>query len=259
FWIFVGPALALAMFSLRGERKLAEYVTSRLNQFDEAREWPFVTLVVPPNAAPETIDSLAGLDYPTYEAVASPEASRPDSKILAFGPARGVVAPSWLRGLVAPLLGDGVRASTGFRCYVPEPPTFWSLVRSIWNGVIAGRLGPGANDFTWPGATASWKEDSAGRIGFAPGAMIADKRLATFGGFFRDARSEMAEARKLLPRLWWEALLSHIFYCGAMLAAAIASVRGSRGAEWALVAQFGLGMLKGANRVTFAKAELAAF
>ncbi len=43
-----------------------------------------------------------------------------------------------------------------------------------------------------------------------------------------------------------------------MLAAAIASAQGNRGAEWALVAQFGLGVLKGANRATLAKAELPA-
>jgi len=36
----------------------------------------------------------------------------------------------------------------------------------------------------------------------------------------------------------------------------IARARGNRGAGWALVAQFGLGMLKGANRATLAKAQL---
>jgi hypothetical protein len=41
-----------------------------------------------------------------------------------------------------------------------------------------------------------------------------------------------------------------------MAAAVIAIARGSRGAEWVLVAQFGLGMLKGVNRATLAKAEL---
>jgi len=41
-----------------------------------------------------------------------------------------------------------------------------------------------------------------------------------------------------------------------MVAAIVASVKGSRGAEWVLVAQLGLGMLKGANRATLAMAEL---
>jgi hypothetical protein len=50
--------------------------------------------------------------------------------------------------------------------------------------------------------------------------------------------------------------VAHFFYCGGMAAAIAASIRGSRGAEWVLVAQLGLGMLKGVNRATLAKAEL---
>ena len=65
----------------------------------------------------------------------------------------------------------------------------------------------------------------------------------------------MALARAWLPRLWWQGLVSHGIYCGAMLASVIASARGNRGAEWALVALLGLGMLKGANRATLAKAQ----
>jgi hypothetical protein len=56
--------------------------------------------------------------------------------------------------------------------------------------------------------------------------------------------------------VWRGALLAHAVYCGAMVAAVMASARGNRGAEWALVVQFGLGMLKGANRATLAKAVL---
>ena len=56
--------------------------------------------------------------------------------------------------------------------------------------------------------------------------------------------------------MWSGALVSHFFYCGATAAAIVASLRGSRGAEWALVALLGLGMLKGLNRATLAKAEL---
>jgi hypothetical protein len=43
-----------------------------------------------------------------------------------------------------------------------------------------------------------------------------------------------------------------------MAAALGASVSGSRGAEWALVAQWGLTMLKGTNDATLAKAQLPA-
>jgi hypothetical protein len=86
--------------------------------------------------------------------------------------------------------------------------------------------------------------------------MAVDTSRSTLLQFLNQARREMSAARRLAARLWWQALLAHLVYCGAMLAAIIASARGNRGAEWALVAQFGLGMLKGANRATLAKAAL---
>ena len=43
-----------------------------------------------------------------------------------------------------------------------------------------------------------------------------------------------------------------------MAAAILASIHGSRGAEWILLAQLSPGMLKGTNRATLAKAELPA-
>jgi hypothetical protein len=90
---------------------------------------------------------------------------------------------------------------------------------------------------------------------FAPGAMVACSGRARALAFLRSAKRRVATARSYFPRLWWMALVAHIFYCGAMAASITASIRGSRGAEWALVAQLGLGMLKGVNRATLAKAE----
>ena len=56
--------------------------------------------------------------------------------------------------------------------------------------------------------------------------------------------------------LWWQGLVAHIFYCGGMAASVIASLRGSRLAEWALLAQLSPGMLKGLNRAILARAAL---
>src|SRR5712691_287343 len=118
------------------------------------------------------------------------------------------------------------------RCYAPEPPAFWPLVQSVWNSVIAGRLGPGENDFAWGGAMAITKEifqqarvteywageerddlalaaamrDSGLSIAFAPGAVVVCGGRATARQFFRQARREMALARAGLPQLWWTAL-----------------------------------------------------
>jgi Glycosyltransferases, probably involved in cell wall biogenesis len=277
---------------------------------------PPVTLIVPVALSceflRESLLAMASQDYPDYEMIvavpdgralppgalpsgvkvvlagqtgllnAGVRAARRRSEIFAFAEPGGLVSKAWLRALAAPLSEEGIGASTGFRWYACEPPTFWTLVQSVWNAVIAGMLGPGSNDFAWAGAMAISKdiffearvpelwigdgrEDlalsqavkaSGRRIAFAPGAMVVCACRSTAWHFLRQARREMSQVRRELPGLWWGGLVSHIFYCGAMLVAIIASVRGSRGAEWALVAQFGLGMLKGANRATLAKAEL---
>jgi hypothetical protein len=109
----------------------------------------------------------------------------------------------------------------------------------------------------WDSFAATEAMREAGRrIVFVPGGMVACPGRVTAGQFLRQARREMALARRCLPGMWWRALAAHVIYCGAMLTTIVASVSGSRGAEWALVALFGLGMLKGANRATMAKAEL---
>jgi hypothetical protein len=320
FWVFVGPALVLAVLALRGERTRAEYVAARMAELAEspAQPLPLVSLIVPVSGSwaglRETLHSLAAQDYPDFELiVAAPHAddippdalpakvkivlggkpgrldmllaglraARRQTAVFAFAGSNGVVSKFWLRALVAPLSDEAVGASAGFRLFAPEPPTFWSLMQSVWNSVIAGRLGPGGNDFAWSGAIAITKSvlleargaecwegvqrydlalaravrESGRLIAFAPGAIVVCSGRPSARQFFRQARREMALARTWLPRLWWRALASHVIYCGAMLASVIASARGSRGAEWALVALFGLGMLKGANRATLAKAQ----
>ena len=132
-----------------------------------ARPLPPVTLIVPvfsgnPPEAPGLADalrSLAAQDHPDFELIvvvrdadSAPGSSLPSvvkvalagdglslrqagvrsarrrSEVLAFADASGTVSPYWLRALVAPLSEPGVGASTGFRWYVPDPPSFWSLM-----------------------------------------------------------------------------------------------------------------------------------
>jgi hypothetical protein len=320
FWFFVGPALALAVLSLRGERKRAQFVDEKISASVETL--PPAAIIVPvegpDGALREKIAALAAQDYPDYELIltantasdippgvlprraivvlsgateqtgridrllAGIRVTRKRTEVFAFAGAEGLVSKVWLRSLVSPLVSESIGASTGFRWYMPEPPSFWSLMRSVWNAPIAGLLGPGDNTFVWTGALAMrkqtffvlrlhdiWKTSTAPdaevaaaarqaglKVVFAPGALVAIPERTRAGEFFRQARHEMAMARRGYPRLWWSALLAHIFYCGAMVASIIASVRGSRGAEWALVVLLGIGMLKGANRATLAKAVL---
>jgi ceramide glucosyltransferase len=212
--------------------------------------------------------------------------ARKDSRLFAFADSDGRVSRTWLRALAAPLVPSmadgGVGASTGYRWFAPEPPDFWSLMRSVWDAVIGGTYGPGSNAFAWGGSMAIrretffaihvpdfWRDTvsddyalseavrRAGlRIVFAPGAMAVSTDRTGGRAFLAWARRQLTITRVYRPRLWWTALLAHIFYCGGMAAAIAASIQGSRGAEWLLIAQLSPGMLKGANRATLAKAEL---
>jgi cellulose synthase/poly-beta-1,6-N-acetylglucosamine synthase-like glycosyltransferase len=323
FWFFAGPALGLAILALRGERKRARFVAERLASHPDGpapAATVIVPVLGPEEGLRENLAALASLDYPDYELILAARkaadippgvlpgrvtvalggarnekntriqnlmsgvrASRKRSELLAFTDGRCRVSRSWLRALAAPLAEAGVGVSTGYVWYAPEPPDFWSLMRSAWNAPIAGLLGPGDMPFAWRGSMALRKEiffelcipdvwrgalseDGAltraahgarRRIRFAPGAMAACTGRTSAGALLGWACRRMVLARQYVPRLWWGALVAHVFYCGGMAAAITASVRGSRGAEWVLVVQLGLGMLKGVNRATLAKAELA--
>ena len=198
YWFFVGPALLLAVLSLRGERKRADYVARRLNE--RVENLPPATVIVPvkgyDEGLRENLAALASLDYPDYELIvaanwaddipagvlpaevrvvlahdlmpdasgkvqnllAAVRAARKRSTIFAFADSDGRVTPGWLRALATPLAEPGVGATTGYRWFMPDPPDFWSLMRGVWDAVAAGTLGAGDNRFVWGGAMAIRKE-----------------------------------------------------------------------------------------------------
>jgi len=322
YWFFTAPALILAFLSLRGERKRAYYVAAKLNESPDHLPPASVIVPVKgeDQGLRENLAALAALDYPDYELIvaaqkaadippgvlpgrvrvvlahnsdaatgekvqnlqAAVRATRKRSQIFAFADSDGRVTPRWLRALAAPLADEKVGASTGYRWFAPEPPTFWTLMRSVWDAVCLGRFGAGDCGFVWGGAMAIrketffearvyeyWKDTisddfalaravhAAGlRIAYAPGALVPCPERLGAGDFFAWARRQMTITRFYGPRLWWPALAAHFFYCGGMAASVIASIRGYRLAEWALIAQLSPGMLKGLNRATLAKAAL---
>jgi ceramide glucosyltransferase len=322
YWFFVGPALILAFLSLRGERKRAAYVSLRLASEPSGLPPATVIVPVKgeDDGLRENLAALAALDYPDYELIvaarsgrdippgvlparvkvvlaqgsdpntgekvqnlqAAVRAARKSSEIFAFADSDGRPGRGWLRALAAPLAEKGVGASTGFRWFTPVPPTFWSLMRSVWDAVAAGTFGPGDNPFAWGGAMAIRKETffeihvpeywkstvsddyalaaavhAAGlAIAWAPGALTPCPGGTRAVEFLRWARRQMTLTRVYRPRLWWPALAAHVFYCGGMAASVIASARGNRLAEWALIAQISPGMLKGLNRAILARAAL---
>jgi cellulose synthase/poly-beta-1,6-N-acetylglucosamine synthase-like glycosyltransferase len=322
YWFCAIPAILLAFLSLRGERKRAEYVAWRLNQKPGYLPPVTVIVPVKgeDEGLRENLAALAALDYPDYELLIAarkaddiPPGVLPDrakivlahaedsetaekiqnlqtavrvarkrSEVFAFADSDGRVNPGWLRALVAPLDEEGIGASTGFRWFTPVPPDFWSLIRSVWDAVAAGMLGPRENRFAWGGATAIRKETffevhvpeywdgavsddyalssavrAAGlRIAYASGALTPCFDHITAARLFGWMRRQMMITRVYDPALWWPALIAHVIYCAGMAGSIAASIAGDRLAEWALLAQLSPGMLKGLNRAVLAKAAL---
>jgi len=322
YWVFAAPAILLAFLGLRGERKRAAYVARRLSAEPVELPPATVIVPVkgPDEGLRENLAALAALDYPDYEllivareAADIPEGvlparakvvlahqqqseisekvqnlqiavrvARKRTEVLAFADSDGRVNPGWLRALVAPLAEEGVGASTGYRWFTPVPPDFWSLLRSVWDGVTAGMMGPGPNRFAWGGAMAIRKqvffeirmpefwEDAisddyalsqavraAGlQIVYVPGALTPCFDHTSASRFFPWIRRQLLITRIYAPRLWWPALIAHVIYCAGMAASVAASIAGGRLAEWALLAQLSPGMLKGLNRATLARAAM---
>jgi hypothetical protein len=234
-----------------------------------------VRIVLAHGDDPETSEKVQNL-------LIAVRAARKRSVVLAFADSDGRPGPRWLRSLVTPLYELGVGASTGYRWFTPQPPTFWSLMRGVWDAVAFGRLGGGDCGFAWGGAMAMRKETffeirvpefwkhtvsddyalsaavhAAGlSIAWAPAALTPSFEHMTARRFFSWARRQMTITRAYQPRLWSLALIAHFFYCGGMAASIWASIGGHRLAEWVLIAQLSPGMLKGLNRAIIAKAAL---
>ncbi len=268
----------------------------------------------------ENLASLAGQDYPDYELIvaarsaedipegvvppgarvvlagercgntgekiqnllAGIDASRPQSQVLAFADSDGRAGRGWLRALVRPLADPGVGASTGYRWYLPEPADFWSLLRSVWNAVIAGRFGPEQTHFAWGGAMAIRREvfdrcrvrdfwhgavsddyrlseavRKAGlRIQFSPGALVVSPGHTTAREFWSWTRRQLLITRFYRPRLWWLALVSHALYAAVDVACIIKAFSGGLLGEYGLVVLWGIGMAKGAHRAALARQAL---
>jgi ceramide glucosyltransferase len=322
YWFFAGPAIVLAIYSLRGERRRAKYVKQRLAE--EPARLPPASVIVPVKGADEglreNLAALASLDYPDYELLvaaqaaadipggvlpprakvvlahaadstasekvrnllAAVRATRKTSEVFAFADSDGRVTPHWLRALVAPLDDPKTGAVTGYRWFVPQPASFWTLTRAAWDAVAAGLLGPGDNPFAWGGSMALRKETffqirvfeywktavsddyavaaavkAAGlSVVYAPGALVPALDRTTGTQFFEWSRRQMVITRFHHPALWRAALAAHIVYCAAMAANLMALALGHRLAAIALAAQLLPGMAKGWARARLARAAL---
>ncbi len=323
-WAIIAVALALGVFSLRGDREREAYVRERLAAGATKRAMPPATVIVPVKGEDEglagNLAALAGLDYPDYELIVAaraagdipagvvPErarvviasdgdaatsekiqnllaavaAARPESEVLAFADSDGRTGRGWLRALAAALDDERAGAATGYRHYLPEPADFWSLLRSVWNGVIAGGYGPRPAEFAWGGAMAirrrmfdhlrigeHWRgeisddyalsaavRDAGLEIRYAPGAAVVSADHTGGRELLGWIRRQLLITRVYRPRLWWFGAVAHLIYCGAMAAALTLAVAGHWTGFAALGGQLALGLWKGARRLRLLRTTL---
>lgn len=281
-WFFLILAAILSLLSLRGETARRRYYGNPPVPTILPPATVIVPVKGRDEGLRENLLSLATLDYPDYELIvtarseddlvrddipakarvvlagdgsqdtgekinnllAAVAAARTNSDLLVFADSDGQVQKGWLKSLAGALQQEGVGAATGYRWHLPQDPQTWSMLRSVWNAVIAGGLGPGANNFCWGGAMAIrradferlqiakwWKgaisddyrlseavKQNGLRIAFAPGALVADTGQTTATEFLPWITRQMRITRFYAPNLWRLALFAHIIYCGSMVA-----------------------------------------
>jgi len=206
--------------------------------------------------------------------LAAVETARAESQVFAFADSDGRVSRRWLSALVDGLREDGAGAATGYRWYIPEPPDYWSMLRSSWNAVIAGGFGAGEPRFAWGGAMAIRRDvfDKTGvaehwrgsvsddyalstavqkaglRVVFAPGAFVASTGHTTAGELLRWTERQLVITRVYRPLLWATGLAAHVLYCTAQVSAVAIALLGNLWGLAGLAAILGIGAWKGANR-----------
>ena len=80
--------------------------------------------------------------------------------MFAFADSDGLVPAGWLKALITPLGEPNVGVVTGYRFHTPGSPAgLPSLLRSVWNGVVAGGMHHKDNSFCWGGAMAITKQN----------------------------------------------------------------------------------------------------
>lgn len=219
----------------------------------------------PPEGTGEKINNLLA-------AVAS---ARPESEVLVFADSDGQVTAGWLTALIEPLADEELGAASGFRWYFPEDGGFWPLMRSVWDSTVANLLGAkDSSNFAWGGAMAIrrsvfneaevanyWRgtvsddyrltkavKDAGKGIRYLPNAMVATPGSCTRAEFLKWAERQLVITKVYNKSGWIAGFVAHVMYCGAMLMAAAALLRGDPLGLGVLLVILIPGMAKGAMR-----------
>ncbi len=318
----VALAIAMGLLGLRGQRARLRFIREKLGERPHRLPPATVIVPVKgeDEELRENLAALASLDYPDYELIvaaraaedipegvlpekarvvlagesppgmgekvhnltAAVRAARSSSQVLAFADSDGRVRPGWLKALVAALERPRAGAATGYRHYLPEPADFPSLLRSVWNGVIAGTLGPDPAPLAWGGAMAMRREtfEAAGvperwrntvsddyalaaavreaglEVAYAPGAAVVSRDHTSAWELLVWIRRQLVLTRVYRPPLWAGALAGHLIYCTAMAVSAWWAFTGNLTGVYTLIAQLAPGLWKGWQRLRVMMLEL---
>ncbi len=170
----------------------------------------------------------------------------PQSKVFVFVDSDARPNKHWLRSLIAPLEDENIGASTGYRWFIANTPTFASELLSIWNASVASSLGPNTkSNFCWGGSMAircdlferlkireEWHGtvsddftvtramNAAGlQIHFVPQAITHSIGTSTLRDLFEFTTRQMKITRVYAQYLWLLSFFGSALFCGVIIAA----------------------------------------
>lgn len=164
-------------------------------------------------------------------------------EVLVFTDSDGRPPSGWLARLIAPLVDEQVGAATTFRWLMPKRTGFWSALAAAWSASTATYLGERRRNFCWGGGTAirrqrfhelrvmdAWQgaasddyvltralQNQGLRIAFAPECLVPSSCSFNIRTFLEFTNRQLVITRVYAHHLWFIALISHLFYCAAIL------------------------------------------
>ena len=167
-------------------------------------------------------------------------------EVIALLDADTIVHRTWLSELVAPLAKEHVVAATGNRWYVPNAPSWGSLVRRLWNAAAVVQMY--CFRIPWGGTLAiklevlrrsdllkRWGnalcEDTmlyavlkpmGYRVAFVPSLMMVNREECNVGSFYRWVRRQLLTARLYHPA--WALVVGHGLATGIAQSAGLATL-----------------------------------
>jgi cellulose synthase/poly-beta-1,6-N-acetylglucosamine synthase-like glycosyltransferase len=164
-------------------------------------------------------------------------------EVLVFTDSDGRPPRTWLTRLVAPLTDANIGAVTTFRWLLPRRPGFWTGLAAAWNASAATYLGEHRRNFCWGGGTAikrerfdalrikdAWRgaasddyvltralQNNGLPIVFAPECLVPSACTFNAATLFEFTNRQLVITRVYAARLWFAALIGHLFYCATIL------------------------------------------